>query len=444
MSSSLFGGGERPPSPPDTANKPSPPGTDSPTLAAPTPTLDPMGPCTLHLSCRPTQVEIDRRGDLILIVGDDSCALHKVRESGKAEPEQLGEEQQRERELISEPTPEQAPPEEPAPEEPEPEEPEPEVQKPIAFRVCSRTMARAAAPFDAMLYRGFKESIKAEPTKTEPTRLEPTQEGSEWIVRLPDDDPWVMALLLPVIHGCFTEFDPQTLQGATGLQNLYKVTVLTDKYDMTQILRPWASRLVQSLKGSMGQLDSLDLEKALWVSWKLGSKTALKLVVDRLVYMQPKRDFGVLAPPRAEEAIRDSRLEIITALLKPIKDTIEASISQEEIPDHGFRCLITPHPVSNCSRIILGSLMQSLGVMGMWPLPSAKDWIGTSGELHSTLYRNLRIAVLEGQHGHGQCLSMKIRGSNNLVSWFPATKASFEMPKKYAALQAKKMGLTDD
>ncbi|KAK8078912.1 hypothetical protein PG994_002719 [Apiospora phragmitis] len=56
----------------------------------------------------------------------------------------------------------------------------------------------------------------------------------DWIVNLPDDLPQTMSMLLGIIH---TKFDdvPYSFRP----EELYKITVLTDKDDLTHILKPW-------------------------------------------------------------------------------------------------------------------------------------------------------------------------------------------------------------
>jgi hypothetical protein len=146
-------------------------------------------------------------------------------------------------------------------------------------------MARAAPFFETLLYGRFAEAKKQE---------------SVWKVRLPDDNPAAMGLLLPVIHGRFAAFDALIPSLISSVALLYKVTVLTDKYDLTHILRPWATKLVSGLKETMGNLSAMDLKMALWISWELGSRVAFKFILDQMVWKQPKRRFLAQAPPHVD------------------------------------------------------------------------------------------------------------------------------------------------
>ena len=416
MASSLFGGGERPPSPPHSVDKPasvhdaspSPaPASPGPTRAAP----GPERPCTLHSSCRPTQVDIDRRGDLILVVGDDSCSFQDVESGDSARLKQEGPPATLEQ-----------------PGQPERSgQPEGQAQKPIAFRVCSRAMARAAPSFETLLYGRFAEARKPH---------------SGWTVRLLDDDPEVMKLLLPVMHGQLEGFDALSyrIKGAGGLRTLYKITIPTDKYDLTHILRPWAAQLVRSLEATMTTLHGLDLEKAACVSWELGSRTVFEFIVVKLVWNKPKCDFLVPLPSGVETLIRNLRLKAITALLRPIKDTIESSIARKRIPDHGFRCLRELAETGACNAAILGSLIQSLCAMGFWPLPKPADWEGTAAQLQDILVAKLSIRTSESRY-HERCRLLANDGSHVGSRCHNLELPFTSLQDEHLKLRAEKLGL---
>lgn len=178
-----------------------------------------------HSECLPTAVEIDPRGDLTLLVGLTVC---------RSPSNEYWEERQ-------------MPP------------------KAVAFRVCSRAVARAARVFAVMLYGNFAEARQPE---------------SDWTVRLPDDDPEAMAKLLPVIHGRVDNFDSSP--GFSRPSILYNIAVITDKYDLTHILRPWANKIVKLL-GPWTRLFPLD-SRPLWVSWVFGSSVTFKSVMERLAW----------------------------------------------------------------------------------------------------------------------------------------------------------------
>ncbi|KAF9873761.1 hypothetical protein CkaCkLH20_08871 [Colletotrichum karsti] len=132
------------------------------------------------------------------------------------------------------------------------------------FVVCSRTIARWSSVFRAMLFSGFAES-------------EPT--GSTWIVDLPEDQPSPLFIILSIAHGYF-ENVPKSL----SQNHLYQVLVVTEKYDMTKILRPYAATWFEPYK-RVGDIEGSEIR--LWISWELGhEKTFSRLA--RLLFMESR------------------------------------------------------------------------------------------------------------------------------------------------------------
>ncbi|KAF4482099.1 hypothetical protein CGGC5_v010237 [Colletotrichum fructicola Nara gc5] len=113
------------------------------------------------------------------------------------------------------------------------------------FRVCSKTLARSSPVFKRMLYGNFAESKPSV--------------GANWVVRLPEDGARAMAIFLSIIHGKF-HVTPETL----SVRDLYDLLTLTEKYDATALLRPYAHRWIDAV-GS--QTDDPYL---LCVVWELG------------------------------------------------------------------------------------------------------------------------------------------------------------------------------
>lgn len=107
----------------------------------------------------------------------------------------------------------------------------------VTFQVHSRNLANASQPLEKMLYGGFVES-----------RREHSNEP--WIVKLPDDDPDGWQFLLKILHldwKAATDFfdsvamnnlksDKET--SAKIMETLYDITVILDKYDFIQVLKP--------------------------------------------------------------------------------------------------------------------------------------------------------------------------------------------------------------
>ena len=97
------------------------------------------------------------------------------------------------------------------------------------FKVCSAALRRASPVWKAMLFSKFKEAKPAD--------------GSEWIVELPEDDPSPLAIILQIIHGKF-ELVPTYIP----LAQLYGLLILTDKYQMTHVVKPWAHTWVEVVR----------------------------------------------------------------------------------------------------------------------------------------------------------------------------------------------------
>ncbi|KAK8029760.1 hypothetical protein PG993_011051 [Apiospora rasikravindrae] len=95
----------------------------------------------------------------------------------------------------------------------------------LTFRVCSRSMARASPVWKKMLFGYFAESVLP-------------KDGSDWMVTLPDDSPKVMLMVLGMVHARF-DLMPRFELGSS-LDQVFDITLVTDKYDMTHILKPWA------------------------------------------------------------------------------------------------------------------------------------------------------------------------------------------------------------
>ncbi|KAJ5018025.1 hypothetical protein K4K57_006601 [Colletotrichum sp. SAR 10_99] len=139
------------------------------------------------------------------------------------------------------------------------------------FVVCSRTLSRWSPVFRTMLFGGFAESRPAE---------------AAWSVSLPEDLPSAMFLVLSIIHGCFEDVPTSLSQF-----ELYQTLAVTEKYDMTKIVRPWAAlwfkpyKKISSIKGN---------EILLWVSWELGYAENFRSLAKDLLLSSSVNDEGQL------------------------------------------------------------------------------------------------------------------------------------------------------
>ncbi|KAF7534128.1 hypothetical protein G7054_g6491 [Neopestalotiopsis clavispora] len=144
--------------------------------------------------------------------------------------------------------------------------------------VCeSKTLSRASPVWKAMLYGPWKES-----------RNQNSSQG-EWVVELPDDHPGAMTTILNIIHSHFEKVPP--VEGKHAVEVLYELCVLSDKYDLGKVLRPWAKTWLQPLRNEYSPGWMLEggtgfdwtLHKKLWVAWELGDQFLLESTLLEMV-----------------------------------------------------------------------------------------------------------------------------------------------------------------
>ena len=101
----------------------------------------------------------------------------------------------------------------------------------VVFQVCSRTLARSSPYWDTLLYGPFLEG-KAQ------------QKGDTWEIPLPEERPEELRIILSVVHGKF-----DNLPEAMACSELFKLTVLADKYDVVRSLKPFWGDWVMPVYG---------------------------------------------------------------------------------------------------------------------------------------------------------------------------------------------------
>lgn len=122
------------------------------------------------------------------------------------------------------------------------------------FLVCSKTLSRSAPFWKTCLYGQFKE---AKPPS-----------GQDWVVEFPEDNPSGLKCLLLLVHGLGHKMPKINLQLA------FEITVITNKYAMTQSLWAVARSWLDDLKPV--RLDEGDDDTVvpqlqwLWVTKELG------------------------------------------------------------------------------------------------------------------------------------------------------------------------------
>lgn len=144
--------------------------------------------------------------------------------------------------------------------------------EPITYRVCSRTMSRASRVFERILYGDSRESKKP-------------KDGA-WVVSLPDDNPEAMKAFLDIIHATFHDGPITAPYYNLGCYlRSYDLAVISGKYDLAHLLRPWAADWMEDCRAEYGDFRTTaiscltELEDQLWIAWELGDEDQFCSVV---------------------------------------------------------------------------------------------------------------------------------------------------------------------
>ncbi|OTA96248.1 hypothetical protein M434DRAFT_28111 [Hypoxylon sp. CO27-5] len=248
----------------------------------------------------------------------------------------------------------------------------------VTFIVCPKTLARASLFWKTLLYGGFAESIQPDRSL-----------GSEWIVKLPADHPKAMEIFLNIIHSCFDKI-PTAVRFCSQVRStsilhykdLYQLTVLTDKYDLTRILRPWAQNWVKDIDWNFSEYTASAMEFLSWITWELGDKKTFIQVarhiilgsitgpkgVLRLDYRASKQLFTCgLEPTGLYGLISDKRLQVIREMLKPVKAVV-TRLLKGDIRNSTIVCT-SAKDRTTCDLTMLGAIVRSLTQADLYPIP---------------------------------------------------------------------------
>lgn len=135
----------------------------------------------------------------------------------------------------------------------------------IKFRVCSRALARSSPVWDVMLFGSFSEGQDQQKSGDD-----------DWTVTLPDDSPDSLRILLNAAHSKFDAI-PTTLPN----ESIFNLTVLSDKYDMVGLLKPFWSNWVGKLGVAPGT--PLGFVQRLWIDHTLGYLQCYKATLKELM-----------------------------------------------------------------------------------------------------------------------------------------------------------------
>ncbi|KAI1373095.1 hypothetical protein F4677DRAFT_430214 [Hypoxylon crocopeplum] len=293
---------------------------------------------------------------------------------------------------------------------------------PVTFLVCSKTMARTSPVWKRMLYGGFAESVQPK-----------SASGKEWIVSLPEDHPQAVQTLLNIMHGYFDKIPlvidfsatgtSEKAMGSIDLYHLYCLTVVTDKYDCTRIIRPWAKGWTTSIatNGPLtnGYSKSSDAQYLPWIFWELGDVAMFRETAKHLILncttnsegelqLQSESEgavplFGcIIEPPDFSTFVRNRRLKVIEPMLKPVQDAAEHLLQKEDEIKHKRLCKMKNRE-SICYATMLGVTCRSLTHDHLWPVPRPE-------ELHiSTLQLAYRLLFTDSRSrlpNHEDCFAL--------------------------------------
>ncbi|KAM0816830.1 putative BTB domain-containing protein [Seiridium cardinale] len=251
---------------------------------------------------------------------------------------------------------------------------------PETFKVDSRTLCRASKVFKVMLRGPFSEGKKRDC-------------DGEWLVKLPEDRPKPMARILEIIHGNFDNELPNLI---SDVRALYELTILTDKYSLIHLLKPWA--IQWACRGRNGTLpfsswdacitfDKTVLGQCLWIAWELGDIAWFTQLLQTMAMRNDIDACGELIatfesaqePQDAYGIIKELRLRYLKSMLGRFEDAVECLASSEPGTDPYYSCRkhfkdgvhsgSARRETESCRASLLGSLIMGLRKKDLWPIP---------------------------------------------------------------------------
>lgn len=229
------------------------------------------------------------------------------------------------------------------------------------YVVCSNTLRRSSPVWKSMLYGGFKEAKPAE--------------GS-WVVSLPDDQADPMLVILNIIHTRFILVPRQP-----PLSEIYHILTLAHKYDMTEIVQPWADCWMEVADNAQEKEDGCSLAMLTYVAWEMGNEDLFTTMINKLLLGSSVDDQGrlttpdgiclenydYLGPPDLLEMISEFRK---TDLIQPILDVVHALIKDLL----GFQVCCKKES-QKCDYSILGSVWYGMTKFRGSVMPESADEI---------------------------------------------------------------------
>ncbi|KAK4199190.1 hypothetical protein QBC40DRAFT_85409 [Triangularia verruculosa] len=223
-------------------------------------------------------------------------------------------------------------------------------RKKTTFQVDASALRRASPVWKAMLFGPWKESKP--------------QDGSKWIVKLPEDDVDALTVILGIIHNNYDSV-PSDM---TNVLLLWNILVVCDKYDMTRVLKPW----IPSWAKNMKSLKNAHMQ-TIYIAWELGEEDWFASIFKDLVFNSGinRRDqlecilFGFwslgfitthLQPDRILDDIASIRLFLLKGLLDFLNTEIDLRLDDRKQGTSGqYACL---HRNAACDDLLLGGIIR--------------------------------------------------------------------------------------
>ncbi|KAK4151623.1 hypothetical protein C8A00DRAFT_35716 [Chaetomidium leptoderma] len=280
----------------------------------------------------------------------------------------------------------------------------------VVFQVCSRALACSSEAWETLLHGPCLEG-KAQ------------QDGQDWEIYLPDDDPDGLRIILNVIHQ-----DLEAVPKVVSFELLFQLIELSDKYNMVASLKPfWRDWNRQHILRDFSGVDPAQLGHQIWVSNTLGDRYGYRKAIMAFVTRTATNDQGQLRLTGFEnynlyqdiyleslevlEPIRQARLAILEEICDRVKDGMDALIS-------GSRCAFQ----HSCDCAMLGALHRAMASLGLEHWFSRKmEGVAQDTTLSATQLfarvKNIKTHTLLAARGHVKCSPWE---QPENVEWFAA------------------------
>ncbi|KAF7507992.1 hypothetical protein GJ744_009889 [Endocarpon pusillum] len=245
----------------------------------------------------------------------------------------------------------------------------------IQMRVSSSHLALASSIFKRLLKGGFAESLSLNSTGTAE-------------VRLPEDNPQALQILLNIIHG-----HVKKVPRAMGIGMLTHIAILIDKYCLHEVTEIFTDMWFKKLKGDIPGSFAKDLMSWLCVTWVLRKSKAFKDTTKIAMresegHLEGTTERDLPIPASILDSLEKARQGALSECCDTIR-TIQVAYVQPEM-----QCT---YP--NCDAMALGGLIKALTSQGLQPLPRP-PFTGLSFKWLASNFKKMSLPTLCGVNGH--------------------------------------------